>query len=236
MAPDETTPASREDAVQTVPASDAPTPEPTAFRKVGPLAAIKLGGGDVQANLSAMGTVSAGSLSATGSAIGAASVDGDATITASMVPALIARGDTTFQQSYASAVIVGGGAETKLHQAFAPLIVGKTMDLTQSGACALVTGEADVKSSWIGLVLSPKTNVSEDSHVIISTRAALIIALALFGGFGLVALAITLGVRRVVRWRPTIGLPSLPALPSLPSSINLPNLAELQERWTHRSA
>ena len=215
---------------ETIPAMSEPIGEgtdATTFRKVGPLAAIKVGGDDVQANLSAMGTVSAGSLTATGSAIGAASVDGDATITASMVPALMTRGDTTFQQSYASAVIVGGGAETKLHQAFAPLIVGKTMELTQSGGGVLVTGEAEMKQSWVGIVLSPKTTVSEDSHVIVSTKAAIIIAAALFGGLGLVALAVTFGVRRVMHWRPSISMPTLP---------NLPNLAELQERWMHREA
>ena len=212
-----------------------PVSEETAapqFRTVGPIAAIKFGGNDVQANLSAMGTVSAGSLSATGSAIGAASVDGDAEITASMVPVLYARGETTFQQSYASAVIVGG-ADMKLHQAAAPLIVGKTMGLSQSGAGVLVTGEADVKNSWVGIVLSPKTTVSDDSHVIVSTKAALIIAAALFGGFGLVALVMALGVRRVMRWRPSISMPSMPSMPSLAS---LPHLAELQERWLHREA
>jgi hypothetical protein len=90
-----------------------------------------------------------------------------------------------------------------------------------------VTGDADIKSSWVGIVISAKTTVSEDSRVLISTKAALIIALALFGGFGLVALAISLGVRRIMHWRPSISLPGLPEIP------NLPNLAELQERFNH---
>jgi hypothetical protein len=223
MTADETTPITPEPPVFE---AETPAPEPV-FHKVGPLAALKMSGDDVQANLSAMGSVQAGSLSATGSAIGAASIDGDATITASMVPALLTRGNTTVQQSYASAVIVGGGANTKVHQAASPLIIGKTMDISQSGACALVTGEADVKSSWVGIVLSPKTIVSEDSHVIVSTKAALIIALALFGGLGLVALALTIGVRRVMQWRPTINVPGIASLPALP------NLAMLQEKWQH---
>ena len=222
MAPEDTTPIPPKPAEV---AADAPE-----SRTVGPIAAIKFGGNDVQANLSAMATVSAGSLSATGSAIGAASVDGDATITASMVPLLLARCETTFQQSYASAVIVGGGADMKVHQAAAPLIVGKTMDLTQSGGGVLVTGEANVKQSWVGIVLSPKTTVSEDSRVIVSTKAALIIAAALLGGFGLVAVVMTIGVRRMMRWRPSISMPSMPSLPALP------HLAELQERWLHREA
>jgi hypothetical protein len=222
MTADTTTPLTPE------PSPDAETPtNEAAFRKIGPLAAAHLTADDVQANLSAMGSVSAGSLSATGSAIGAASVDGDATITASMVPAIIARGDTTIQQSYTSAVIVGGGANTAIHQAVSPLIIGKVMDISQSGAAALVAGDADVKNSWVGIVLAPKAVISEDSKVLISTKAALIIALALFGGMGLVALAITMGVRRMMHWRPTISIPQLPQLPPLP------DLATLQEKWQH---
>jgi hypothetical protein len=209
-----------------VPAPDAPqapaAPEPDS---IGPLAAAKLSGRDIQANLSAMGSVTAGSLSATGSAIGAASVQGDATITASMVPALLTKGDTTIQQSYASAMIVGGGGKTTVHQAVSPLIIGKTMDISQAGACMLVTGDADVKKSWVGIVLAPKTTISEDSRVIIDTKAAFIIAIALFGGLGLVALAVTLAARRLMRWRPTINIPGVKSLPQLP------DLATLQEKW-----
>lgn len=222
MTADETTPTTPE---PPVPDAEIPTPE---FQKVGPVVATKIAGGDVQANLSAMGSVLAGSFSATGSAIGVASVDGDATITASLAPAVVARGNTTVQQSYVSAVIVGGGGDTKMHQAFAPIIVGKTMDMSQSGGCAVVAGEADVKNSWVGIVLAPRATISEDSHVIISTKPALIIAAALFGGLGLIAVAVTFGVRRIMHWRPTISIPSLPALSSLPP---LPDLATLQEKW-----
>ncbi|HEY5541412.1 MAG TPA: hypothetical protein VIL41_08165 [Coriobacteriia bacterium] len=219
MTADETTPLTT-----ATPMPDAETPAAGEFRTAGPLAAVKLAGGDIQANFSAIGTVDATSLSATGSVIGVASIDGDATITASVTPALLTRGDTTVQQSYVSAVIVGGGGDTRVHQAFAPIIVGKTMDLTQAGGAVLVTGEADVKRSWVGIVIAPKATISEDSRVLISTKAALIIAAALFGGLGLVALAVTLGVRRVMSWRPSISLPSMPSLP---------DLSAIQERWRH---
>jgi hypothetical protein len=141
---------------------------------------------------------------------------------------VLCRGNATLQQSYVSAMIVSGGGETKVHQAASPLIVGKTVDLTQSAGGVLVTGEADVKSSWVGIVLSPKTTVSEDSHVIVSTKAALIIAAALFGGLGLVALAIALGVRRVMHWRPSVAMPPMPDLSGLQH-----NFASLQEKWQH---
>ena len=213
MAPDDTS------------ATPAPVESPAEeFRSIGPTIAAKMNGDNVQANLSAVGTVTAGTLSATGSMIGVAAIDGDATVTASAVPGLMTRGDMTFQQSYASAVIVGSGGETKIHQAAAPLIIGKTMDLSQVGACSLVTGSADVKNSWVGIVISPKTTVSDDSKVMISTGAAIIIGVAIFGGMGLIALAIGIAARRAMRWRPTINIPGLEKLPDMH---NLPSLASL---------
>ena len=209
-----------------------------AASKTGPLVAARLEGGDVQANLSAVGSLQAGSLTATGSAIGAASVDGDATVTASFVPALISRGNTTVQQSYASAVIAGGESTT-IRQAGAPLIIGKTLDVTQSGGVVLLSGESDIKQSWVGVVLAPKVTISDDSRVLISTKAALIIAFAILGGFGIIAVVAWLGVRRLMSWRPTIRIPGLPdvakrfpgwakALPEFQRS--LPDLATIQER------
>ena len=110
----------------------------------------------------------------------------------------------------------------------------------------LVTGEADVKHSWVGIVIAPKATVSEDSRVIISTKAALIIAAAVLGGFGLVALAFALGMRRVVRRGATLPLPSLqtlqsvqrslPSLHELQSRVNLPDLSAVQERLIRRRA
>lgn len=192
---------------------------------------------DVSVSLSAIGTVSADTFSATGSAIGVASVDGDAAITASVTPAIMTRGTTTVQQSYASAIIVGGGAETRMHQAAAPLIIGKTVDMSQSGAVALVTGKAHVRQSWVGVVLSPKTKVSEDSRVIVSTSAALIIGVAVLGGLGLVAAAIVFGAREAARRRaaavhPMLALPHLRHMPHLPdfSAMRMPDMAAVQAK------
>jgi len=231
MCPDETTSLGTTDVE--MPALDTPadTPAEPAFHKIGPTVSAKIAGDDVQANLSAIASLDAGSLSATGSAIGAASIDGDATITASMMPAAIVRGNATIQQSYVSAAIVGG--DTKVHQAVAPLIIGKTMDVSQGGGAVLLSGEANVTKSWVGIVLSPKTTISEDSRVLISTKAALIIAFAVFGGFALVALVGWLGVRRLMRWRPSIALPALPKFTkSLPEfTKSLPDFRALAEAW-----
>ncbi|MDO9173692.1 MAG: hypothetical protein Q7V62_02740, partial [Actinomycetota bacterium] len=122
-------------------------------------------------------------------------MEGNAAITASVTPLVLSQGATTVQQSYASAVIVGGGAQTRIHQAAAPIIVGKTTDMVQSGAGVLVTGEANVHRSWVGMVVSPKATISEDSRVLISPAAALIIGLALITGIGVVAVVAVLLAR-----------------------------------------
>lgn len=154
----------------------------------------------VSATLSAIASVRSNSLDATGSAIVLASVDGDAEVTASAVPILSAKGDATFRQAYASAFIAGG--DVKIVQGGAPLILGKSVDIEQGGAIAMVTGEASVKRGFIGVLLSPRADVSDDSRVVVGPKAALIIGAVLLGGFGLVALAIFFGAKRVASWRP----------------------------------
>ena len=237
MCPDETTSTPTTDVEMPTLKTPSDKPAEPAFDKIGPTVSAKVAGGDVQANLSAIATVSTDSLSATGSAIGVASVDGDATITASMIPATLVRGNATIQQSYVSAAIVSG--DTKVHQAVAPLIIGKTMDISQGGGAVLLSGEANVTNSWVGIVLSPKTTVSEDSRVLIGTKAAMIIALAVFGGFGLVALVGWLGVRKAMRWRPSISLPSLPdfskSLPDVGKAVH--DAQAMAKAWQeHRAA
>ena len=168
---------------------------------------------EIHASGSAIGSANAGELNATASAIGLANVDGDAHITVSAVPIVRTTGGATFSQSYASAVLVG--EELQIHQAAAPMMIGKTIDATQVGAAVMIAGDADVKHSTVGFLLSRNANVSEDSRVLLSTRAAVIIACALLGGFAVVAIALVMSAQRVARWRP-IDLSQLPELPKMP--------------------
>ncbi len=164
----------------------------------------------LQANLSAIATAQTGSLEAVGSAVGFANVTGDATLTASAAPIVYSKGNISVRQSYTSAVLAGGDME--INQAGAPLIIGKQLNVQQGGALVMLTGESNVQNGFVGVLLSPKATVSEDSRVLIGTKAALIIAAALLGGFGLVALVMVLGVRRVMSWRPQISVPQLPSV------------------------
>jgi hypothetical protein len=190
---------------------------------------------DACTTLSAIGSVHADAFAATGSLVGVANVERNAHITASITPAVLSRGTTMVQQSYASAVIVGGGAETRIHQAAAPIIVGKTTEMVQSGACAVVTGEANVHRSWVGMVVSPKATISDDSRVLISPGAALIIGLALITGIGVVAVVAVLLARRAYEQRRAAFMARLPHLPDL-SALHLPDLSAMAERIKRKAA
>lgn len=183
-------------------------PSPAPSETSAPHATTELEATALTANMSAIGTAQTGELSATGSAIGIASVDGDASVSMCAVPLLSAKGNATFRQSYASAFLAGESIDVS--QGGAPLMLAKHITIDHGAGVALVAGEAKVKSGWIGLVLSGKTEIAEDAHVVVTTKAAMIIALAVFGGLGLVAVAVFLGAQRVAAWRPQVSLPPLP--------------------------
>ena len=169
-------------------------------------------GGSLQASLSAIAHASVHDFEAVGSAVAFATAGGDAVITASMTPLVYAKGDVHIRQSYTSAVLAGG--DMKISQAGAPVIIGKKLSIEQGGGIVMLAGEAEVNHGFIGVLLAPKATISDDTKVLLSTKAALVIAAALFGGFALVALAMTLGVRRVMSWRPQINVPPMPDLAS----------------------
>jgi hypothetical protein len=171
----------------------------------------------IQANLSAIATAQTGSLEAVGSAVGFANITGDATLTASASPIVYAKGNISVRQSYTSAVLAGGDMD--ISQAGAPLIIGKQLSVQQGGALVMLSGESTVSNGFVGILLSPKATVSQDSRVLIGPKAALIIAAALLGGFGIVALVMVLGVRRVMTWRPQINVPPLPSIAGLQERI-----------------
>lgn len=179
----------------------------------------------IQASLSAVASAHAEEFEAVGSAVGFVSAGGNATITASATPIVHAKGDINIRQSYTSAVIAGGDLE--ISQAVAPIIVGKQLSIEQGGGVVLLAGDAQVSKGFVGVLLAPKATLSDDTKVLLSTKAALIIAAAIFGGFALVAVVLVLGARRVMSWRPGINLPALP---------DMPDFAALAERFRHRNA
>lgn len=167
----------------------------------------------IEANLSAIGLAKTEDLTVVGSVVGIASTEGDTEINTSATPLVITKGDASFHQAYASAFIAGGCVD--IRQGGSPIIVGKQLSVEQGGGLVMLASEAQVNRGFVGLLVSPNATVSDDSRVLLSTKAAIIIAAALLGGFGIVAVAMLLGVRRVMQWRPQISLPSLPSLGDL---------------------
>jgi hypothetical protein len=189
--------------VTAVPSTTAPELE-----KLAPHIAAHVEAPVLRANLSAIASAETDELEATASAVGLVKVAGDANVSASWVPAIIAKQNISFQQGYASAVIAGN--ETHIKQGGAPIIIGRTMEIDSGGGVLLVGGDVSVKNGFVGVVLSRNTAVSEDSRVLLGTKGAMIIAAAILGGFGLVAVVMALGVKRVVEWKPNFQLPEMP--------------------------
>jgi hypothetical protein len=140
------------------------------------------------------------------SAIGLAEVHGDAWARFSAVALAYAEGDITLSTSYTSALVAGDVVE--MRTSLAPLVAGKEVSLNSSAACIAAGGEVSVENGWVGIVISPRATIGEGSRVLITPRVGLLIGALLFGGLGLVALAIYLGARRLAEWRPTVSLPT----------------------------
>ncbi|MBI5231043.1 MAG: hypothetical protein HY876_02635 [Coriobacteriales bacterium] len=152
-----------------------------------------------------------------------ASPDGDASVQASVVPNVTAAHDANLTSSLAGVVNSQGDAD--LNQSGAGAVIAQgAVGISQGGAAAIVSrsvaGESmgtgivvanDVRISrgWIGVVASPNVEISDDSRVLIDPRAALIIAVAIFGVFGLAVVMAAMFARRAMQWRPKIPMPSI---------------------------
>jgi len=198
----------------------------------------------MEASMTAFARVSCDEFSARGSAIASASVAGDAEISASVVAALTAD-SVALRQGGAVAVIVD--ADAALSQSAAQVVVARHVELESSGAGILVAGDAAVARSWVGFMAARNAEFSDDSRVIIDTRAGLIIGGLLFGGLGLLAVAVYLGARRISermphlphlqamrgahgRLHPQMHLPSLADLPKIPE---MPAFADMIAKMRH---
>jgi len=177
----------------------------------------------MEASMTAFARVSCDEFSARGSAIASASVAGDAEISGSLVAALSAD-SVALRQGGAVALIVD--ADAALSQSAAQVIVARHVELESSGAGILVTGDAAVARSWVGFMAARNAEFSDDSRVIIDTRAGLIIGGLLFGGLGLLAVAVYLGARCISE-----RTPHLPHLRGMHGhahpQMHRPNLADL---------
>lgn len=86
--------------------------------------------------------------------------------------AVVARHDVEAERSGACAMIAGGD-----------------MTLTQSCACALAARRAEVRSGWVGMVVSSEVELGEGSTVLLDPRASVGVAAAFGAAFAAVLAA-----------------------------------------------
>lgn len=153
------------------------------------------------ATTSVIGAATVGELGVSTSLVGGVSASGDVDLTTSAVGIIAAKQNVDFRQGWVNNVFSAGNVSVS--QGGNGFMIGKSAMLENAGSVAVLAGDVKVRRGWIGLLLAGKTEVSEDSHVIIGTKAALIIAAALLGGLGLVALVLLYGSGKVAKqWNP----------------------------------
>jgi hypothetical protein len=164
------------------------------------------------------GSTSSGPLSATQSAIGSATVSGDASVSACAVGSISARA-AAIKQSFSGAVMTEGDASVT--QSATPLIMAQRVDMSSGASCMIVGDQVTARHSWVGLVASRQTTLSEDSRVIIDWKGALILTAVMLGVAGVVVLLVWLVGRRVARAASHLSarLPHLPTLADMPAPI-----------------
>ena len=160
----------------------------------------------LDATFSAIASAHTDSLTTTASAVAFARVEGNVDARLSQVSMVYATGDASLRQCYTSAFVAGN--EVTVSQGLAPLAVARKIKFEQSANCVTIASEAKVKRSFVGLLLSGRSEISEDSRVLLTGRGLAILAVAVLGGFGLVAVAIAMGANRMSQWQPSITLPS----------------------------
>ena len=83
------------------------------------------------------------------------------------------------------------------------------MTFERSGTLVTMSGDARVDGGFVGVLLSGRSSVSENARVLLTGRTLAILAVALLGGLGLVAVAVYYGAREIAAKVPKLEFPSL---------------------------
>jgi hypothetical protein len=166
----------------------------------------KFEGPALDATMSAIASARTESLKATASAVAFARVDGTAEARLSQVSMAYVTGDLSLRQCYTSAFVAGN--EVSVSQGLAPVAVARTISFDKSANCVTLASDAKVEHGFVGVLLSGRSEISENSRVLITGRGLVALAIAVLSGFGLVALAVAFGANRMSQWQPSITLPS----------------------------
>ncbi|MDO8963424.1 MAG: hypothetical protein Q7W30_02915 [Coriobacteriia bacterium] len=183
----------------------------------------------MEAHMTAIAAVDTNEFSANQSAVATASVEGDAYLNTSAV-GMMTTDSATVRQSLAGAI--SSETDVMVTQSAVPLIIAKKVDLDSSASCMVVATEATAARSWVGLLAARNATLSEDSRVIIDWKAALILGACLLGGFGIIAVGVFFGARRIAGAISDLGdripkLPDLSGLANLPHMPHMPHLSQI---------
>lgn len=150
----------------------------------------------LEAKGAALASVSTVELAAKGSAIGKATVEGDAEVSGSLV-GMVSAGSVGLYRG-AAMVMVGDG-ESAIEQGFADIVVTRAIGMNKSGAGVVVANDASVARSWVGVMAARNATLSADSRVIIDAKALMVLVLALLGGMGALAFIVFPRARGMMR-------------------------------------
>ena len=135
-------------------------------------------------------------------AVGSVASERDVSMSMSCAGIVTSAGKTSISQGGVGAIIAQGPVEATRSGTLA--IVANSVIGDHAYSAVAVGSNVSLNESWIGVALSPRLQVSEDSRVIIGPLAALIISVALLGVFGIVAVLVAVAVRRALTWRPKV--------------------------------
>lgn len=134
--------------------------------------------------------------------VGTVSTEHDIEMSTSCAGVVNAQGDASVTQGGAGVIIAHG--DVQAHQTGAAALFASSVTGDHVYNCVTVASDVSASRSWIGIALSPKMRVSDDSRVIVGPVAALIIAVAALGIFGIVAAFGVIAARRALAWRPRV--------------------------------
>lgn len=174
---------------------------------------------------SAVGSLKAEEAGVVSSAVGVVSATGDVSIDSSFAGAVLAGGAVDMTQAGSIDVLTKG--DVSMHQAgTVVLLSGRDVTIDTGGAGVSMARTTTVRNGWVGFLLSGRTELSDDSRVILDAKAAAVFGLV-FGGIMILAFGGLAGWGwwRYRQWRAT--WPQMPRMPHLPQMSQMPHLPHM---------
>lgn len=134
--------------------------------------------------------------------VGTVTSEQDVEISASGAGVVSAQGSASVSRAGAGVIIASG--DVAANRSGAAMLFANSVAGDHTYNAVTVAGDVAVSRSWIGVALSPKMQVADDSRVIVGPAAALVIVVAALGVFGVVAALGVLAARRALAWRPKV--------------------------------